>query len=647
MPNPDVTFFTGLDALSPQPGTAAFGPVSGQDSTHYRVCSWHSGPASPPAYAVCDGLLLAQRLDNDQLNLILKPVRQQFGQLPPIAYFIYRGVRRDSLLSADDIAASDTNDLTKAIWEAHELLKKSIEEATGTAPASIPNAAILGIGPLDSMPAETALDKIFAHPPEGVNLPLVRSGWHIGALNSAGFGFEIVFDSVQHQPTLGHTRSQDAVLEFTPLTAAAAPAEQFSHWYNKQQLFTFLDPCAFYYSLAQTGVTILKNVDRELYAQEELIDQLGDLFHNRHICTLDIRDQQQNTLLLSGDYGSTIPIDSGGGDQPFDYLDTGWPLIRLAEDDFAGLGPSDSYVQLNIRLPRGEDLYPVAFLEYGASPESFPQPAQGISKFVRLTAVDSDDFSTPLPVQIPVYQGAPVCSYIRLAVGRGFDWANYPRPPHDLVIYNNHVLDNLFLPFLMVTDLDRPQTRVFQQLRYVDDAHTLSCDMAVCMGVAIDETHITFFAFPSIRNVDLGLEPGRLPLTDKADPAALFLTQVLPGWLSPQLTRGEKTLADGSTITYLNLVQLEDDSFLSPDWSDFFALTLSRDEFSQMENLAGNSDFLAGCPIYLGLDPDGEITDADGQSIQVWKIVLRGYERSNDIVKIRTLPVGKNIHFIT
>lgn len=67
--------------------------MSGAAATQFRVTSIHKAlaGASPNAYAVCDGLLLAQETGNNLINLILKPTEQPPFAFPKTKFFVYDG----------------------------------------------------------------------------------------------------------------------------------------------------------------------------------------------------------------------------------------------------------------------------------------------------------------------------------------------------------------------------------------------------------------------------------------------------------------------------------------------------------------------------------------------------------------------------
>src|SRR4051812_44080606 len=100
----DIYFFADQAQIDSQNGAAgdeAFGPVGGSESTRFRVTSLHKGVANanPAAYAVCKGRvrLQADRTDATLVTLVLTPDVEVLRSVP-IRFFVYRGIRRDSLI---------------------------------------------------------------------------------------------------------------------------------------------------------------------------------------------------------------------------------------------------------------------------------------------------------------------------------------------------------------------------------------------------------------------------------------------------------------------------------------------------------------------------------------------------------------------
>lgn len=609
---PAIHFFTQLN-ITPQ--TKAFGPVAGNESTQYRVNSCHSAASLGPAYAVVDGIVLAQSADDRHINIILKPLQPVFNGLPPIAFIVYRCIRRDSLITGESIAPADQNDLTASIWKAHAAYKASMEEATGEPFNKTPTPDLIGLG--TGMPTEGRVAAIFAHPPDGVILPLVRAGWQIGSFDS-DFAIEIVLDSI-HQPLdLAAARTLDHVLEIPPSDGTASG--NFENIYAKQQVFDYLDPCVFFSSAKE--ITARVNDAKEVISPDQILKR----FANRHIIYLDIRDQQGLSLGLASDFGPKIQLDTGDGKAEVDQ-DSTMPILRLTSEDFTVTPPED--LSLAVALPLGENSAPIVYIEQA-----------GTHRFLELDSGDNG-FTVPIEVSVPALtidgETGPQCSYIRMVYGRGFDWDEYPRPIHDRVLNSNHVLDNLTLDLF---NADNTAVRICYHPRYVDDQHTIDTDGIYATGVAVDETHIVFFSFPIIENRE---DSRPYSLADRNRLEDQFLTQLAPGNNAPILVRSD--LATDTETSALFLLSEERTGLFAQDWSTFSAIAFTKSEFETLQILAADG-FLADYPVYIGLDVERREFDQVGQYFETYGVVLRGYTPSDNGPVFEEIPTDVQVHCI-
>ncbi|CAN5354241.1 hypothetical protein BH10BAC1_BH10BAC1_18520 [soil metagenome] len=88
-----------------------FGPLVG--GTDFRVTDLHNGASGLPAstyikaFAVTDGIACVfpskwitpgQGTSSELVNIVIKPNHQPDTDIPKIKYFVYRGIRKDSLV---------------------------------------------------------------------------------------------------------------------------------------------------------------------------------------------------------------------------------------------------------------------------------------------------------------------------------------------------------------------------------------------------------------------------------------------------------------------------------------------------------------------------------------------------------------------
>jgi hypothetical protein len=122
-------FFTDHTLLTAQQVTDGFGPDSESPSTKYNLTSKFQLISPAKAFACQSGMLVVQQSSatdgsgNPLLNIALKPTDTLFSSGVKVAYYIYRGISMDSLITTDgtNIIAYDAdtnNDLVARIYSA-------------------------------------------------------------------------------------------------------------------------------------------------------------------------------------------------------------------------------------------------------------------------------------------------------------------------------------------------------------------------------------------------------------------------------------------------------------------------------------------------------------------------------------------------
>jgi hypothetical protein len=99
-------FYTDITKVSAQADTDAFGPDPSDPDTRFNITNRFSG-TDARAYAVCDGDIVIvnnviddqNQVISDQLNIVLKPFHQPKQDLGHILYYVYRGIKKNSLIN--------------------------------------------------------------------------------------------------------------------------------------------------------------------------------------------------------------------------------------------------------------------------------------------------------------------------------------------------------------------------------------------------------------------------------------------------------------------------------------------------------------------------------------------------------------------
>ncbi len=244
----DFYFFTDAEKLADQTNNEAFGhtadtTINNESYENFRVASMHASQIyNINAYAICDGRIFLQDIGNNLVNLILKPRVQPTSVNPNIKYYIYRGIRKNSLISSGNVI-QDSNNLTQDIYENITRLNGDTSEnvfGINLSPSSTP------VSYQDTDP----IDKVYYHK-SSVQFDLweVKGGWNIGKFDNNGFGLEIIIDNLGYNPTLALARSNTAnnhVVSVKALPANANHQLRYIHQNEKEEVLNYLDPVAFY-----------------------------------------------------------------------------------------------------------------------------------------------------------------------------------------------------------------------------------------------------------------------------------------------------------------------------------------------------------------------------------------------------------------
>jgi hypothetical protein len=372
-------FFTDPAVLAPQGADQAFGPappLAGED--RFRVTDLHSAPGGAPAFAACDGLLCAQRDNEGNLSLILKPIEQPPFDCPMLSYILYKGIDPASLLTGAgfvDVSKAAANPLVKLVqgaWTAPDAGNNGDppSETLGLhlSPLSDSNAypdLILGrYG--DDQP----LDHLFYLGDPRFQLPLVRRGWRLADFLPGSFGLEIVAERMNYAPAIRLARRRENFIAVPSLdpsqTYAANHAGYFMHWHAKNEVLNFIDPCAFWGSFhdrklgvsSSSGSTVRK-AGKAIY--EDLLrgphagaTPSDGFFFNRNKIYVDIRNGQDRPYdyyhAAAGKIFATLdPAPSiAGCEQP--YNSQGWPVFTF-DHLLAGGAALGSEATLRLAFP--------------------------------------------------------------------------------------------------------------------------------------------------------------------------------------------------------------------------------------------------------------------------------------------------------
>ncbi len=400
-------FFTDYDLLQTQSSGEAFGPagvvtVDSVDKDAFRITNLHSAGSVPRAYAICDGTICAQIDDNDSslINIILKPSVQPSNCFVPVLYYIYKGIKLDSLVNTSTMKISDssTMQVAESIRNSQEAWNASFDELNNNSPgtttdkasanslglhytasASSPNQ-VLGTDPIDLL---------FYRENVEYQLPNVQAGWTIGQFDSEGFGLEIILESVAYNPIVSLARTLENFVLVDTLPSTPTQAEQFGHWHDKESCLNFMDVAAFYGSMYSIKVTATdSSASTDNFQGESAYENLMETFYNKNRVYLDIRNEHDLSIDYYGNYGRDFEIAYDGSSTPSadEYYKFGWPIFMIQNSDFASI--SGDKQEIIVALPSGdtdENVNPILYLQQGNTLNTFGKEVIFEKRFISLT----------------------------------------------------------------------------------------------------------------------------------------------------------------------------------------------------------------------------------------------------------------------
>ena len=301
-PQPDSFVFTDFTALAqPQPADKSFGPI---DDTKFRVTSVFTAAAAPRAYAVSPGVVMVQKVDNDRVNLVLRPLAQPGLGLTPVKYYIYRGLRLDHFLDTADQSRvrpqAGAPDFVARLWPIH---------IAQNPPATPFSSAALGFDPANQ-PDTDVVDRFFFASGSATQFALAKAGEWLGDFFHTGnneFGFEIVLEEGTAQPTFANVRQATHVIDVSALPETNDP-ERLTKRIAREQILNYLDPAAFY-AMHVDGV--VRRKPNGTWTDQAIVTNVVNTFATKHKVYIDIRNENGNSYNFYGNYKGTSVTDLG------------------------------------------------------------------------------------------------------------------------------------------------------------------------------------------------------------------------------------------------------------------------------------------------------------------------------------------------
>jgi hypothetical protein len=501
-------FFTDPALLAQQTPAQAYGP---QSSTSFRVTNNHSTNAAAvaPVIAVCDGMICVQKISANNYTIILKPKQQPPLGLPPIKYFIYKGVDPISLVNGNSILASADVPFTQrvnAAWDSKGGANPFSNSAGSLGLAFAANTTNPGAFE-DDMP----IDNFFYRPNPDFQLPEVKAGEKIGSFASATveIGFEIVLEKLGHIATIGSARSAETVITVPGVGLTSATPDNydhFLHWHQKETSLAYMDPCAFFGSFSESKVFI-KSAAPEIKCDsaQEIYDTILKKFENKHKFYLDIRNDYGQSLNYFKDYGFDIALENGAGSTVALSTATSWPQYRCELSDVVTAGDvKGSFFYTGLRLPKGQNNVPLVYLSRAfVKQHKKLKQKDKVQHPSRVVNGALEPFIAPVKLSLPLIKDSSgadqfCCGYFKINY---YDFDRSQQPTFaSLAPSKEFYLNGLFRPLDMTQTITQAEGNLHftiwhEEVLVYNSARGLR-DCIASIGIGSDAHNTALVAFP-------------------------------------------------------------------------------------------------------------------------------------------------------
>jgi hypothetical protein len=649
-------FFTDTNLPLSQSSGDAFGPqgVDGSPpNDKYRVSSMHRAAAlNPTAYAVCNGIVCVQEISGSSpalVNLILKPLDRPPLNFVPISYYVYKGIRKDSLFDStgNAIAADDgTNDLRKAIWDsANKRHTSAPASALGIDLSAAFDATLYGdAAPIDNLFFRTG----------GAQFPAVAGGWKIGIFDKNLFGLMILLDGIGWRHELALTRGLEDHVRVQTLTPNEPPDQVFAHWRDKERVLRFMDPCAFYGSFYGSRIRAKTSTGSfDVKKGDAIYTDVLASFSNKNTTYLDIRNEHNNSFDYFNNYHRKIEVafDANSARSQLDYYGSGWPILNIDGSRFPA-GNATGVNVLRVALPAGDNVSPLLYISQGYKPNgspAFPAALSSAEKIAHVNVQGAVIDEVKLAFPNAASAGKAIASYARLKYFKRFDASQTPvsGPPTTIVAIN--YLDNLFYPLELETVLSGSapvKSVVHDEEIYVDARADLGFDFIGKVGFAIEgyalnKSNVTLFAYPSfVISGDGGAKTIPLSIVGEAirgtDPYLNLLLKKFPG---TGITLGGIELTPLVRAMSLVAAASDADHFTTSNFAHFVALVFDKQAYQDLVARARTS-FAQGYRVYLGVKDAVTQQDSKHADYTTNEVVLRGYVLNGNALTATEITSG-------
>ena len=585
------------------------------------------------AYAVCDGYVQIQEVmgNSSLVNIILKPINHGNITGVNIEYFIYRGIRKVSLLNSSNPAeiapcGEAAIKLVNDIWNNQDKMN-AIYGDEGN-----PSAKIL----LKDMLAGGYVDDLFVAD-TGFCAPKVKAGESIGVFDGMHIGFEIMLGhyglsvkAAEVWRTVSIYDSENEVI--------TSPIEEKSF---REKILDYIDPAAWYGMLLSGGGFYIRPDSDYLCSNtsQTMVDLFKRMFYNYNVVYIDIRQDVgiSKSFYTDEDYGILVNIYTSDGlavdiNVPCHLIAGVWPLYTYKSE----LGRSGDVISLIMNVTKvyisaeeaevcaEEAMFYIPINSIYHNGNEYRNP-QGTLKFFQPVSCEKDA-ETPC---LSCYD-----RFIMLSSSFDHDYivSNYikmvccTKNGSTSILPTNHYIDNLF-PVIYEDAPDfllngKSINKMFGYERYVDSRQnkTSIAENGISpvvsaiyrSGISFGIDRVTFFAVPKICNdandsyyIDNNISEGVVK-------EGLFLEYIISNvFPDNRLVKHKiRPMEGGGDVMFLAMKPLLLSELGMEARGSVIAISLTKKEYASLNELIRNSGFALDIhPVLLQMDNSDNIPE--------------------------------------
>lgn len=672
---PKYYFFTDTDLLQQQTTAAqAYGPQgtsTGQDI--FQGYNLHTVGAGAKAYAVCEGIIVAQEVTGNPnlLNIVLKPIEPIKNGLPPVKYFIYRGISKASLLDTNGnlLSSTDTNTL---LYHTIDIQTKYNAQFGTTATASGRNIGLdykaTAIG-ADQLLDTATLESLFNKDNADIQLPKVTGGWILGEWESSvNIGLEIVFEQLDKPAlTFAAVRAQHTSIQVSSLGVNPTQAEIFEQQHDKEEILRYLDDAAFWSAFYGTKLLTKTSADPNFTAKRKaaIYDTILVKYYNKNRVYLDIRNNHNHAYNYYGNYSNTLKIayddTSSLNNKNYATPTAAWPLLILEASDFPA-GNTSNQQLLRLSLPQGDNTQPLLYLWCAQTPKSFPRVVKRRQqKFQELEEHASfSNYTTEIELVVPNKANNTnttiLSSYIRLKYIKRLD-QNQSTASSGTVLRSAKALDHLFMPLQMEEAFQAmnggaaAHRELYTTFTYVDAQKKTNQNYIGNIGLAKTDTHTTLFTLAREHHATiLGAVANVFSSIGKKIGGDSNVLEAIVGATNDNKAAQTTVLQlpSGTTASYVDIKDNAEDyvfDFTRKTVRDILALTLTNAQYTTLlQAIQTNFGSSPKYPVYLTTNNHNSGVDLNGIAYEQFELWLSGLKEQTGTVQVTEITTGITLY---